>query len=355
MDVNELGRLADWYIDHFSTLNQLYSNLISPIQHNASQPNKQPVEGHLEELLAYLEDVSFEELSLQQLKLLNELGVDIYLGREGSAFVEGVIRTSEYDPATAAERLGEAVARLNETNAGFIQYRKSLKTLLLAPDDETEEADTIIIRVGFQNEASIKNLTDWKDSAKDWYDIIRGLALAADEAPEDTKIIGASNGSIILTLAGTLTITTLLALISKNIASVAKEVIGIGNQIEDLRAKKWLNVAIERELRKKEESTKGVALRDIVKLIKKRMPDLDGEKVTALEGSIKKLLSFNEKGGNLDFVAPQGVAEDGDDTDGNEENFNPLKEVQTMIREYQAERDQLKLLTDQTEAERAKP
>lgn len=346
MNIIELQKLADWFTSHNGNLRGLYKGLIGPIHHNASQPNKQPLEAQLEALLGYLRGMSFEELSLQQLKVLSELEVDQFIGPEGAAYVESIVRTADYDPATASQRITAALEKLNQVNAGFDQYRNALAALSLNEVSLDQPADTIIIRVGFQNEASIDNVADWKESARDWYEIVRGLALAADEAPEDTKVIGAATGSIILILAGTVTVTTLLAVMSKNIASIAKEVIGLRNQVEDLRHKKWLNATIEREFKKKEESLKATAVKQIIAEIKRQLPSLDGEKVSALEASTRKLLSFNEKGGNVDFVAP-----DGGTSDSEEEGVSDsgIAAVQAAIRDYQSVREQLKLITDQSE------
>ena len=348
MDVSELHHLADWYIDHYTNLNSLYNAVLSPIQHNANQPGKQPVENQLDSLLSYLRTMKFDELSLQQLRMLSTLGVDRFVGSTGSDFIEAIIRTSDYDPATAATKINQALSTLSEAHSGFSSYRKAIEALKIADSEPKSLTDTITVRVGFQSDASIENITDWKVSAQDWYDIIRGLALAANEAPEDTKIVGASTGSIILILAGTLSVTTLLALISKNIASVAKDIIGIRNQIETLRQQKLLTTVIEKELKKQETTKKDQALKEIISLIKKQTPGLDGEQVTADESSIKKLLTFNEKGGNVDFVAPDtdGDDPDEDESEGNEERRGALAAVRSAIHEYQEVREQIKLLSD---------
>lgn len=347
MDVMELDRLAYWFLDRYPELNRLYTRLLAPINHNASQPNKQPVEDELEALLIYLRSTSFETLSLQQLRVLADLEADQYIGQVGAAFIEGIVRTANYDPATAAGRLNTAIAKLNEINSGFLQYRTGLHALKIEAVDDTADQESIIIRIGFQKDASIDNVTDWRESAKDWYEIIRGLALASGEAPEDTKIIGASTGSIILILAGTLSVTTLLAMISGRVTSVAKDTLGILNAIEDLRHKRVLNKNIEQDLRKQEQGLKDAALADIVDLIKQKLPNLDGEQITAIEGSVKKLLVFNEKGGNVDFVAPEH--DDEHDDEAAEDAGVPmstLAEARKAINEYQAVREQLKLLTD---------
>lgn len=348
MNINELENLSIWFAEQYPEVYELYQNLMRPIQYNASQPTKQPLENELSSLIEYLNSMRFDELSLQQLKLLSDLGVIVYLGPEGAQFVEAVVKKSDYDPSTAYTQLNQAATKLTEAHSGFEAYLASLRLLGLEKPLYAEDVQYITIRIGFQSDAAINNVTDWKDSARDWYEIIRGLALAVNEAPEETKVVGASTGSIILILAGTLSVTTLLALISKNVASVARDVIGIGNEIEELRKKKLLNSVIEKELKKQEQKRKDEAHAEIIKLIEEKIDDLDGEKKNALDASIKKLLTFNEKGGNVDFVAPddEDSEEEESETDGLEP-LSALSEARQAIQSYQQVREQVKLLTDQ--------
>ncbi|MBU0825197.1 MAG: hypothetical protein KKA44_16270 [Alphaproteobacteria bacterium] len=347
MNINELKALSDWFHEHFSEVQKLYGKLLQPIQHNANQAGKQPLESQLNELIGYLEQMKFDDLSLQQINLLDDLGVSEYIGPQGARFVEGTIRTSEYDPSTAATRINDAINSITQAHDGFQAYRNSLSSLGIGESDD-DESDFITIRIGFQNNASINNVTDLKNYSKDWYDIIRGIALAANEAPESTKVVGASTGSIILILAGTASVTAILALISKNIASVTKDIIGIAHQIEDLRGKKLLSSVIEKELKKLEGEKKKSAEEEIINLVSKKIPGIDGEKITALSGSIRKLLTFNEKGGNVDFVAPEANYEIVDENGIADNPIGTLAAAREAIHEYQEIREQIKLLTDQT-------
>jgi len=56
----------------------------------------------------------------------------------------------------------------------------------------------------------------------------------------------------------------------------------------------------------------------------------------------------NEKGGNVDFVAPDtdGDDPDEDESEGNEERRGALAAVRSAIHEYQEVREQIKLLSD---------
>ena len=231
MNVDELYRLGTWYADQFPDLNKRYKALLDPLNHNASQPEKRPLEDQLNALTEFLADQHFDELSIEQLKMLSSLGVDAYIGPEGAAYVEASVRTSNYDPATAVARLNEAIQSINDTRAKLAAYVDAVNGLEFGPDDVLADEGFITIRVGFQSDVAINNVTDWKDTAKDWYDIVRGLSMACDEKPEDVKVIGAATGSVILIMAGTLAFTTLLARVSKNITSVAKDIIEVAPEI----------------------------------------------------------------------------------------------------------------------------
>lgn len=343
MNVGELLYLSRWYTDNFGQINSLYNDVISPIQHNASQSNKIPVEEQLEKLLSYLKNMSFDDLSIQQLKTLYDLDVEDLLGPTGADFVASVIRVIDYDPQTAVNRLNEALGKLNEANSGFNSYISATKSLGLDRPDDFLGGDLITVRVGFQDKAAIGNLADWKNSAKDWYDIIRGVAMAAGEAPEDTKVVGATSGSIILVLTATATVTGLLALISKTVTAVAKDVIGILSQIEDLRSKRYLNDVLETELKKLAKERQDNALIEISAAVEGKLPNLAGDEKNALTLSIKKLLKFNEQGGRLDFVAPE-PHDAQDDVEGNEHTRTAFDEVRAAIKAYQSVREEVKLL-----------
>lgn len=351
MNVDELYRLGTWLTAQFPELNRRYTALLEPINHNASQPDKRPVESELNALIEFLAGQHFDELSIEQLKMLSSLGVDAYIGPEGAAFVEASVRTSNYDPATAVQRLNEAIHSINNTRTKLAAYVDAVNNLDFGPDDVLAEEGLITIRVGFQNDVAINNVTDWKDTAKEWYDIIRGLAMACEESPEDVKVIGAATGSIILIMAGTAAFTALLAQISKHITTAAKDVIGVRMEVENLRQKKLLTKAMEAELKKIEKEKTDSAVTTIEKLLEGKISGKDGDVSVALTASIKKLLTFSEKGGTVDFVAPDVEEQEEEDGEGEAEDGGlkaALIEAKAAIREYQGERESLKLLSDGT-------
>lgn len=343
MNVEELYQLGIWFSDQFPELQKRYAALHNPLTHNASQPDKRPLESELESLLEFLRGQHFDDLSLEQLKMLSSLGVDAYVGPDGAAFVERTVRTSNYDPATAVTRLNEAIQSISNARAKLAAYVDATNGLDLRPEESLAEEGLITIRVGFQNDVAIDNVVDWKNTAKEWYDIVRGLALVCDERPEDVRVVGAATGSVILILAGTAAFTALLARIAKHMTTTAKDVVGVRMEIENLRQKKLLTRAMEVELRRVEKEKSDNAIDTVMGLLDRNLTGKDGDVPVALTSSIKKLLTFSEKGGTVDFVAPE--VDEGDEGLGDEELKAALLAARTAIREYQGEREALKLLS----------
>ena len=103
--------------------------------------------------------MQFQELSLQQIGLLDNLKVSTFIGAQGANFIEQNIRIANYDPQTALVKLYEAVGILSSVNDRFIACQQSLDSLGL-DYSEAMEVDRITIRLGFRKEASINNVSD---------------------------------------------------------------------------------------------------------------------------------------------------------------------------------------------------
>ena len=352
MNVIELFELAEWYKSDFREMHKHYNTLHAVLQNNATQPTQQPVEEPLENLVAFLSGMDLGKLSLQQLKLLEQLGVGNLVGKVGAAYVVSTVKTATYDPSTTQHKIEAAMQRVSEAEEQLSAYASAVTELGIEPDTFEDVEGRIIVRIGFREDASIKNMSDWKSSSEDWYNIVRGLAMVAGEAPEDTKIIGATNGSVVLVLAATAAVTKLLAMISKHITGIAKNIISVGIARENLRQQKILTKTMETEFTKLEKKTRGDGIaainKDLAKMVSK---DAQGDIKSALEKSITKLLEFGESGGDVDFVAPP-EAEPSEVEDENmelaDEALAEIENIRDLILEYQEEREAVKLLEDQT-------
>lgn len=344
MDAYEIQSLSGWYKIYFKGVRQRFDALLGVLSNNASQQVQQPVEEPLNNLLDYLRKIRLQELSLEQIRLLDELEVLELLGPSGADNVSNIVRTSSYDPASVDQKIRTRLERINTANEKLNAASSALIGIGFALDDFHSADDRIVIRVGFRREASIENITDWKSSAEDWYQIVRGVGIAAGEAPENTKILGATRGSIILILSATCAVTALLALISKHISGIAKDALSVLSEIENLRQKKMLTATMESEMKSIAASKREEGLKIIEDEISKMISTaLDGEKKTALQKSILKLLDFGEKGGDIDFVQPP--EETGTEPDKNsdiDQLVDKFSEVRKLIGEYQDVREQLK-------------
>ena len=102
MNVDELYEFARWLDESTSHIRPQYDSVRGLFEHNASQPNKEPVEQTLETLKEVVLEAPLVQLSNEQMKLLDAYGVASYFGREGIRTIDGIVQKSSFDPATAA-------------------------------------------------------------------------------------------------------------------------------------------------------------------------------------------------------------------------------------------------------------
>lgn len=350
LNIIELYTLSEWYNRYYQRLSGLYNALNSTLSSNSTQPTQQPIEGHLQSLIEFLSDMNTAELSIQQINLLDKLEVEPWVGEIGAGHLDRVVKTASYDPASTAAKIQVAIQKLSEAQQKLRAYATAVDSLNIKPDEFDDVAGRIIVRIGFKNEAAINNIVDWKSSAEDWNHIIRGIALTVGEAPEETRVIGATKGSVILILAATYGVTKILSLITKHLTTAAKDVISVGDAIEDLRQKRLLNATIEEELNQKRDAIKKDKVATLKLELKKiSKENASGEDDNALDKSIERLFQFGEAGGDVDFVAPAANDEAEDVSEGDavpeaDQPMSEIKEVRQLIRDYQEVREAVRLL-----------
>ncbi len=346
MNVAELLGFTRWVDEHVVSAKEKFDALASVLSHNASQPDKQPVVDPLNDLLQVLTSLPLEQLTLEQEGLLEHLKVAGFLGRNGHTYVDSTVRAGDYDPATAASEITTARDAIAHAIKQMERVRTSMEALEFVDEIDVPVAEGITLRLQFKGDASISNVVELRDWSNDWYDIIRGVALYVDEAPEQTQVIGATNGSLIVVLAGTYGVVTLLALIAKHVSYIIKEGLDIAGVMEDLKQKKLLSKVIEEELKSKQVENEQNGVHKIIDAIKEELPDdVDGEKETALKRSIEKYLDFNKRGGELDFIAPP--EEDEGEKAGEALQTEKIAEIRRIVEEIRTTRAELMMLSHQ--------
>lgn len=230
-------------------------------------------------------------------------------------------------------------------------FVSAAKALGFDPEGEELEEGLFRVSVCFQDKVAIDTVPDLKNRSNDWFMIIAGVAEAIGEKPEETQVIGVANGSIWVVLGTTAAMTKALAIISKHAREVASNVIGILNDIEDYRAKKQMNDLIEQGLKQALEEAKGNGFASIMEELKPLLPDgFSHAEHAKLDKSVKRMLTFVENGGDIDFSTPPDM--DPDDKEYDEEVAGIVAEVKSMIADAQAAKQGV-LLLEQKQADAA--
>ncbi|RMH19505.1 MAG: hypothetical protein D6698_05635 [Gammaproteobacteria bacterium] len=307
MTLNELYRLTIWIESEISEkqILQLYQGLHAILNQNA-QPNrpKQPFEQEKNNLIDVLGHVPINQLSHEQLAMLERFGIAQYIGQEGITYIEDVLFKHAIDIATAATKVGQAVQSISEGINKANQIRAGLEGCV---EDEEPESGQIIMRVHFSGRASMENIKSFKEWGNVWFDIGRGIAMATGSAPEEIKIISAGKGSIIVDLAVVYGVAEVASKVVTKGLEIAERVLKLRAEVENIRHLKLKNKQIVKELEQEVEQEKEAGVQQAIEAMVKELQlnkDNQGDKKEALSKAITKLIDFIDKGGDVDFVLP---------------------------------------------------
>lgn len=309
MNVTELYELTLW-IDREIEQTDIpikYQKLQNVLHINSQQnQRKQSIEQQKDDLVSSLKEITISTLSKEQLSFLDNLGILDKLGISGVERIEDVIYKNVIDEVTAAKKIQDMVLELNYGIEKSNKIYSGLEDVIIS--EEYEEKNEVIVRVNFSGDASISDVTKFKEWGRAWFDIGRGISMAHNLSPKDVRIVGATKGSIILELAVVASIATTVSGILLAGLKVAEKILDIQKKAEEVKGLKLQNKKIASDLEKEasKERTKGVEaiISQFVKSLNLN-PVEEGDKVTALEKSVKTLINFLENGGDLDFLIPE--------------------------------------------------
>ncbi|MDC8832885.1 hypothetical protein [Alteromonas gilva] len=338
MQIKELLNLSFWIDENIKELqvSQKYQQLHKAMQQNVNAHHNQPMqpfEAQKEAVINTIEDISVSDLTNEQEKMLSRLEISQYIGSEGVTNLENLLFRNSLDIATATTEVKSIHDKLSQAIQKSDQLRANLITLVDDDDEDSDEGEQVIMRVHFQNDVSLNNLTDLKKLSTTWWEIGRGIAMAHDGAPEDVKIVGAQKGSIIIELAVLAAIAATTSRIILSALKVADRVLTIRKKSEEIKALKLGNQKLEAELAKEADKEKREGLESITKEISVNLnvnQNGDGEKFKVLEKSVKNLIEFVEKGGEVDFYSPE-ENEDNPDIEQMRLNFEEIKKLEKRV------------------------
>lgn len=341
MQIQELLSLSYW-IDEQIIKTQVvskYQKLLAVLQQNVNARNNQPRQGfktQTDTLVETIRAITTSGLTNEQERMLEKLNILQNIGLAGVEQLENILFRNSLDIATAAKEVSIIHQKMTAAVASSNQIKASLEPLLeVAEEDNDEEIHDVVMRVHFQNDVSLENISDFKKWGSTWFEIGRGIAMAHDHAPEDIKVIGAQKGSIIIELAVVTAIATTASTIILSALKVADRVLTIRKKAEEIRSLKLNNKKLEADLEKEADKEKKEGLDSITKEISVSLKidqNGDGEKVKALEKSVKNLIDFVENGGEVDFFADeQETEEENAEIEQLKVNFAEIKQLEKRV------------------------
>lgn len=350
MNVSELYALTEWINGKIvkGQIVQKYQALLNILSKNAqaNQP-KQPFETEKNELLKALKPIVFEKLTKEQIEYLKMFTIAPYVGMEGIILVEDILYKNAIDISTAVSKFQQIIQKINQGIQRVQQIQAGLNGITL--EEEFEVSQEVLLRISFKGDAGIFNIKDLKTWSNNWFEIGYGIALVHNLPPEEIKIIGASKGSIILELVVVCTIAKTVSTIILSALKVADRILDMQKKVEEIRALKIQNDKAARELEKEAEEEKKNGIENIVQEVVSLLNikiEKEGDKVPALSKSIGNLVTFIEKGGDVDFVIPQET--EADDNKKELPDFNELRNAFSEIRKLEAK---ILLLEQKTKSE----
>ncbi|MFS1422085.1 hypothetical protein [Shewanella sp. 10N.286.48.B5] len=338
MQISELLQLSVWIDENIKKpkISPKYQALQAGIQQNVSARNnqpKQPFEIQKHDLIDTIKVIDTSGLTYQQEDMLEHLNITQNIGDEGVDRIESILYKNSLDIATAAAEVTKITQEINAAIQKSDQIKAALMPLITIPEEDDIEKGSVVMRVHFQNEVGMDNVTDFKKLGNSWWEIGRGIAMAHDSAPEDIKVVGASKGSIIIELAVAVAIATTASTIILSALKVADRVLTIRKKVEEIKSLKLNNQKLEIDLAKEADKEKKEGLEKITKEISIKLnieANGDGEKVKVLEKSVRNLIDFVEKGGEVDFFTDDDHAEE-PEIKVLKQNFDEIKKLEKRV------------------------
>lgn len=310
MQVAELLSLTDWIKEHVERggLEARYSALVEKLRVN-TQPGQQRVsfQAEKEELFRVLKSIPLYQLSQAQIDVLASVGIAEYIGEIGAEDIEIVLVDSGLDIANALER----IEKMAQSVSKGVRWANDMHPRLapLGPVGTTSaKGDEVLVRIRFAGDAAIGNIVHLKKWAASWYEIGRGITMLHREKPEELRIVGASNGSVVVWMVTSIGVSKTLTSILSDILKIAERVLVIQKAIQEIRSMRLANDTAELALKDEIKAIKEKAVETIVAEAVENTTSkqkTDGELQGIVTKAVERLLEFSEKGGEVDFVLPK--------------------------------------------------
>lgn len=166
-----------------------------------------------------------------------------------------------------------------------------------------------VIKIRFKDNAAISNVSDLKFWAEKWYKISRGFSGVVNGSPEDFKVSGAANGSIVFDIVVN---NEILKVFLESITSIAETTAAYfafktlliqmkGNSGSNSSEEEKISEMIEKTISSKIEQQIDLSIKRMVDegIIKDKSPEI----INNFKMSLDETRVFLEKGGDFEFRA----------------------------------------------------
>jgi hypothetical protein len=310
MQVIELLKLIEWFKTHISDTGIInkYAALHSKMSQNIRRNGygAVPFDKEKEDLFDSIQDICFQNLSLEQIKLLGKLKVVNLLGEKGVVEIKNILTDNNLDIVAATSKIQNLSSIINNAQSRVTNINNSLKDLFIENEADEINIGNVLIRIYFKDGVAIDTLTKFKQLSAKWYEIGRGIAMARDKTPDDFKIITVERGSVIVTMSVIAGMAYLISKILLDVLKIVDKFLDIMKKCEEIKNFKLNNEQIARDLHKETEDIKKEGAKDILKSVIEELKlnsEQQGDKVAVLKKSIDDLINFTENGGGNRFCA----------------------------------------------------
>lgn len=255
------------------------------------------------------------ELTKDQLSCLSINDADKFIGENASREFKEMFRDEMHDLVFLKEQVAKSRDLIQTTIENIHSAAQKLKPYAKVIENSHYLENTSRLSIVFKDGVKIDTLKDMESRSKEWSQIIHNLGSAVGVAPNEFKILGTRNGSIIIDLYLCSAAIIPIGFILNRTLSIVERFAVSMKKIKGVYSYDAADPAykeIEKEIIKLNEKyfniEKLLSAKKISDEVIKEMnipENKSHEAHTQIQSSIKKILEHLKKGGELDAYVPK--------------------------------------------------
>ncbi len=331
MLLSEIRNLDEWFKnkeEHFGAtakLTALNSILKGNIQgRHPNNRNQQlalkPFTEEKNNAIEALNSYTLTELSQEQIQCLAVHDAQKYMGPHASTVFSDMFKNEVHDLAYLQTETEKALNALNSAKSKLKALSNELRPYSDAIHETTYLYEKARLSIIFKDDVKIESLKDLEAQSKEWSVIIHGIGVALGVAPDEFKVLGARNGSLVIDLYMTAAaIVPIGFILNRGLAIIERVALSLKriDTIYDLDGDDPQYKELADDIITLNDRyfsiKKTVSSKEISKDILDKLEPSESERPEAethLDRSIRKIFDHLRKGGDLDVFIPTESLED---------------------------------------------